>query len=496
MNAPLAGEGGTAPAFGAALGREHESMYRPVAGVIKRPPLTCAPDTPLRVVLAQLDANKVGSMVVVDPVTRAPLGIFTLRDLLQRVALAGRALDRPVAEVMTRDLVTVSPQVSSYQAALTMARNAVRHLLVVDAGRLVGVVSQNDLFSLQRLGVREISAQIAQASDVASLKRAAGQIRALAEQMLRRGTGAEALTQLISTLNDLLTMRVIELRRAAFVLPDVPICWIALGSEGRFEQTLSTDQDNGMVFVSPRPDETEAVREALLPFARAVNQDLDACGFPLCTGDIMAGNAKWCLSVEEWRARFTDWIVSPTPEALLNATIFFDFRPLWGDHAIAEDLREWLARAAPTNTMFLVHIAGNALTCRPPIGTLRDFVLDNSDKAFPRTINLKMYGSRPFVDAARVYSLVYGARHTNTIERLRLTAPHIGLSEDQVEAMVLAFHFIQMLRLRRQIDPATPPGGANRVNPYQLNEMDRRMLKEAFRQARKLQTRLQLKYNL
>jgi CBS domain-containing protein len=496
MNAPLPGDGGTVAASAGGLGREHESMYSPVVGAIKRAPLTCAPETPLREVLAQLDAHKVGSMVVVDPATRAPLGIFTLRDLLKRVALAGRELDRPVAEVMTRTLVTVGPKASSYQAALTMAGNAVRHLLVVDAGRLVGVVSQNDLFSLQRLGVREISAQIAEAGDVEGLKRAAGQIRALAEQMLRRGTGAEALTQLISTLNDLLTMRVIELRRAAFALPDVPMCWIALGSEGRFEQTLSTDQDNGMVFAPPEPAATEAVREALLPFARAVNQDLDACGFPLCTGDIMAGNASWCLSVDEWRARFTEWIVSPTPEALLNATIFFDFRPLWGDHVLAEDLREWLARAAPTNTMFLVHMAGLALTCRPPIGTLRDFVLDNSDKAFPRTINLKMFGSRPFVDAARVYSLVYGVRHTNTVERLRLAAPSIGLQEDAVEAMVQGFHFVQMLRLRRQIDPATPPGGANRVNPYRLNDMDRRMLKEAFRQARRLQTRLQLRYNL
>jgi CBS domain-containing protein len=377
-----------------------------------------------------------------------------------------------------------------------MARNGVRHLLVVDEGRLVGVVSQNDLFSLQRLGVREIGAEIGDASDLDGLRHAAKRIRVLAERMLRQGTGAEALTQLISTLNDLLTMRVIELRLRDFDLPAVPMCWIALGSEGRFEQTLSTDQDNGIVFRPREPGETGAVRERLLPFARAVNQDLDACGFPLCTGDIMAGNPRWCLSLDEWRARFTEWIVSPTPDALLNATIFFDFRPLYGEHVLAEELRDWLARAAPTNAMFLVHMAGNALTCRPPLGTLRDFVLDSSDKAFPRTIDLKMYGSRPFVDTTRVYSLVYGVHHTNTVERLRAAGGRIGLRNEDVDGMVAAFHFIQMLRLRRQIDPATPHGGANRVNPYTLNEMDRRMLKEAFRQARKLQTRLQLKYNL
>jgi CBS domain-containing protein len=496
LNAPLGGDGNAAIAPADDLGREHESMYSPVVRAISRPPLTCAPDLPVREVLGRLDTHKVGSMVIADPATGAPIGIFTLRDLLKRVALPERDLGRPIADVMTRPLVTVPPQVSSYQAALTMARQGVRHLLVVDGERLLGVVSQNDLFSVQRLGVREISTEIRDARDLEGLKRAAAQIRALAQQMLRHGTGAEALTQLISTLNDLLTMRVIELRLPTFDLPPVPICWIALGSEGRFEQTLSTDQDNGMIFDASDAGSADALRQRLLPFARAVNEDLDACGFPLCSGDIMAGNAKWCLSVDEWRTRFTEWIVSPTPDALLNAAIFFDFRPLFGDHALAEGLRDWLARAAPTNAMFLVHMAGNALTCRPPLGTLRDFVLDNSDKEFPRTINLKMFGSRPFVDAARVYSLIYGARHTNTIERLRVAGGRIGLTPEDVESMVAAFHFIQMLRLRRQIDPATAPGGANRVNPYTLNDMDRRMLKEAFRQARRLQTRLQLRFNL
>jgi CBS domain-containing protein len=496
LNAPIPGEANDALARDGALEREHESMYSAVARAISRPPLTCTPDVTVREVLGRIDQHKIGSMVITDPETGTPIGIFTLRDLLQRVALPGYDLDRPIADVMTRHLVTVSPEVSAYQAALTMAHRGLRHLLVVDGHRLLGVVSQNDLFSLQRLGVREIGAEIRDAQDIDSLQRAGARIRRLVHKMLRHGTGAETLTQLISTLNDLLTMRVIELELPKFRLPGVPMCWIAFGSEGRFEQTLSTDQDNGIIFQPPDAASTESVRERLLPFAQAVNRALDRCGFPLCSGEIMAGNPQCCLSVEEWRSRFTEWIVSPTPEALLNATIFFDFRPLYGDHALAGELRDWLARAAPTNTMFLVHMAGNALTCRPPLGTLRDFVLDTSEQAFPRTINLKMYGSRPFVDAARVYSLIYGVEHTNTAERLRLAGDRIGFGADELGAMVNAFYFIQMLRLRRQIDPATPPGGANRINPYLLHDMDRHMLKEAFKQARRLQTKLALRYNL
>ena len=485
-----------APSGGESRDLEHQSMYSPLSRVISRAPLTCPPHLSVREVLGRINEHKVGSMVIADPETQAPIGIFTLRDLLERVALRDYDLERPIGEVMTRRLVTLAPETSAYQAALAMARSGLRHLLVVDGKHLVGVVSQNDLFSLQRVGVKEISADIREARDVEALKRCAHDIRQLAGRMLRQGTGAETLTQFISTLNDLLTMRIIELLLPTFDVPKVPMCWIALGSEGRFEQTLSTDQDNGIIFEPPTEAATEEIRQKLLPFAQAVNQALDACGFPLCRGDIMAGNHQWCLSLEEWKAKFTDWIVSPTPVALLNATIFFDFRPLYGEESLAEGLRVWLLRVAPTNAMFLVHIAGNALTCRPPLGTLRDFVLDNSDKAFPRTINLKMYGSRPFVDAARVFSLIYGAQHTNTAERLRMVGEQIGLVGDDLAAVVSGFYFIQTLRIRRQIDPATPPGGANRVNPYLLNEMDRRMLKEAFRQARKLQVKLALRYGL
>jgi CBS domain-containing protein len=471
-------------------------MYSPLSRVISRAPLTCPPDLSVREVLGRINENKVGSMVIADPGTRKPIGIFTLRDLLQRVALPEYDLDRRIDEVMTRRLVTLPPEASAYQAALAMARGGLRHLLVVDGDHLIGVVSQNDLFNLQRIGVREISADIREAGNVEALARSARDIRQLAERMLRQGTGAETLTQLISTLNDLLTIRVIELVAPDFELPEVPMCWIALGSEGRFEQTLSTDQDNGIIFAPPTAQETEDVRNRLLPFAQAVNKALDACGFPLCRGDIMAGNPQWCLSLDEWKGKFTDWIVSPTPDALLNATIFFDFRPLYGEESLAERLREWLMRVAPTNAMFLVHAAGNALTCRPPLGKIRDFVLDDSDKEFPHTINLKMYGSRPFVDAARVFSLIYGVQHTNTAERLRQVGDEIGLVGDDLAAVLSGFYFIHMLRLRRQINPATPPGGANRVDPYSLNEMDRRMLKEAFKQARKLQVKLALRYNL
>ena len=487
-----AGGGAAIAPVSAAVQFERDFMYSPLSRILRRRPVTCLPGVSVREVLERINEAKVGSMVVTDERGEKPLGVFTLRDLLQRVSLADYDLSRPVAEVMTKALVTLPSHVSAYQAAVVMARHGLRHLLVVDNGRLVGVVSQNDVLSLQRLGAREVGLAIHEARDLGALKQCAEDVRQLAVRMLRQGLNVETLTQLVSTLNDLVTLRVIELTIARFHhLPYIPICWIALGSEGRFEQTLSTDQDNGLIFLPDHESETEAARLALLPFAEEVNKALDYCGFPLCKGNIMAGNPDWCLSFEEWQRKFSYWILKPEPHALLNAMIFFDFRPLYGDERLAQNLRSWLLESIQGKIMFMSHMAADALSCRPPLGMFRDFVVESGKRGVRGTIDLKLYGSRPFVDAARLLALASGVTHTNTAERLRGVWAQKGLVGEQVEAIVEAFYFIYLTRLRAQVDPATPAGSANRINPYLLNDMNRQMLKESFKQAKKLQAMIE-----
>jgi CBS domain-containing protein len=470
-----------------------QTMHCPLGSLIRRPPVTVPLDATVRQAIRTMDEKRIGSIVVADAAGKLPLGIFTLRDLLHRVALPGCALDLPIAAVMTAGVITVKPQTTAYQAALIMGRRGLRHLLVVDdAGSLIGIVSQNDLFALQRTGANDITDSIREARDLAALQGCAKDIRAMALALLGQGIAADQLTYMISTLNDLLTLRTIELTHDEFELPQVKWCWIALGSEGRYEQTLSTDQDNGIVFdAAGQPPED--VRKALLPFAASVNRKLDACGFPLCKGGIMAGNPQWCLSLDEWRARFAKWIHMPEPQALLNASIFFDFRPLYGDEELSDNLRAWLLESTPQAKLFLRLMSENALKCRPPLGLIRDFVYDDH-KDFPHTIDLKMYGSRPFVDAARIFALANAIATTGTAQRLRGAAQVTHLGAD-VEAIVDGFYYIQLLRLRQQ-NTGGEGGAANRIDPDTLNELDRHILKEAFRQARKLQDKLKLDYRL
>ena len=481
-------------------GAEQQSLTSPLSSIIRRTPVTCAPHTTIAEVLETMHASRVGSMIAIDKDGR-PVGILTLPDVLERIALPQIDLHTPVIEVMTTKLTALSPQSFAHEAALLMAKHGFRHVLVVENERLVGLVSEKDLFALQRVGLRQIGSTIRHAKTTQEFQQAAADIRSMAHNMMAQGVAPEQLTQFISTFNDLLTARVVELEFGASGLIGTPVydgmCWMALGSEGRLEQTLNTDQDNAIIFVTPEGMDAQQVRTILLPVARRINETLDQCGFPLCKGEIMASNPKWCLSLEEWKHGFAKWIDGGAPEALLHASIFFDFRALYGAHDLADNLRQWLARYARSNPRFLRQMSANALRNRPPLGLVRDFVLNDSDR-----IDLKLNGIAPFVDAARIFSLAAGVSHTSTLQRMRLSAETLHIPATDVEAWINALLFIQMLRLRHhdevcgKPDAECLPAMDNLIDPEQMNELDRRILKEAFRQARKVQARLTLEYQL
>jgi CBS domain-containing protein len=479
-------------------------MASPLSTAVRREPLTLPEGAALRTVLETMKGKRIGSVVLTGADGR-PSGIFTQTDVLDRVALGGASLDAPVSSLMTRDPLAMAATSPLAEAAQVMARHGFRHLLVEDKGKLVGVVSERDLFSLQRLSMQGVRKEVRRAGSVDELAFAARDVRRLATAMLAQGIAAEQLTQFVTALNDAITVRAIDLARKRHPLPDCAWAWMGLGSEGRMEQTLATDQDNAIVFQVAGGQPVEETRQALLAFAREVNIALDACGFPLCTGEIMAGNPKWCLTLDEWRERFDDWMRNAQPEALLNASIFFDFRILHsGVHegaveaaeALVPALRRFLLGKVGDRPAFLRQMAVNALQVRPPLGFFGDLVVEAGEQG--GTINLKTYGSRPFVDCARILALAAGVEETNTAERLRAFGPRLRMSADDVGAAVDAFHFIQMLRLRNQDagDHEGRAAGANRINPGALNSLDRRILKEALRQARKLQNRVSLDYQL
>jgi CBS domain-containing protein len=467
----------------------------PLRTLAHRHPLVVQPGATLRETLYRISQGQEDAAVVADAASGLPLGLITLREMLHVISFEGGGLDDPVAAHMIGAPLTISADSPAHRAKVMMAKKGAKHLLLTEAdGRLSGLVDQADLLGLRTGGAEALIEAIGAARDLDAMTAAADRVRRRGAELFHSGMGVEALCQWMSGLNDLIAMRVIEIMEDEFDLPAVPWCWLVFGSEGRLEQTFATDQDNGLIFVPPEPGATEALRAAFLPFAQAVNQALHHCGFERCRGNIMAGNPSWCLSAEEWRRRFADWLSEPEPEALLNGTIFFDFRPLYGSFDPADRLRAWLIGEARTQGRFLRALAELAVGVAPPLGWAGQFSYDRN-RDFPHTIDLKLQGARLFMDPARVWALQFGIWATNTAERLRGAGAAQGRASADTAAEVEAFHLIQRFRIHQQLQ-TRDPDGLNRVDPTDLNELHRLMLKEAFKQARRLQIRLRQQHGL
>jgi CBS domain-containing protein len=458
-----------------------QAWARPLAELCRGAPVRCEPQAPLRDALAAMQERGVGSVVVTDREDRA-LGILTRHDL-PRLLLDGATLDTPVEAAMNRPVRTLEADRPAEDAAQVMAQHGIRHVPVTRAGRVVGVVSERDLFALQRVSLGQIGAALAAAADLPALQQVAADIRAFTRALVAQGVHARQLTALVSGLNDRLSCRVIALEARRHGIDLEQVCWLALGSEGRNEQTAVTDQDNALVLA----DGADAPPvEAARAFGRAVNLALDACGFPLCRGGIMAGEPDGCAPLAAWQERFAAWVAQGTPEQLLRAAIYFDLRPIAGNPALAHSLQRLALRAAEGTPRFLKLLAQQALAHEPPLGWLGGL-----DTGADGSIDLKLQGTALIVEAARVYALAHGVAETSTRERLAGFGRAAGLAPAEYEGWIAALEFLQMLRLRVQLDAR---GGGNRVALATLNDIDRRILRESLRSARSLQQRLRLDY--
>lgn len=477
------------------LGTQY-SLNTPLGELAMRHPVVCSAETPLRDAVRQMHEQQVGSIVIVDA-QRFPTGIFTLRDLRQVVADASAELSAPIARHMTAAPFYLSPRASAFDAALAMTERHIAHVCLVDDQRLCGVVSERDLFSLQRVDLVHLARTIRHAARLETLVALRGEIGQLVERMLAHGASSTQITQIVTLLNDHTVCRVIELTLAERGAPDVPFTWLCFGSEGRREQTLHTDQDNGILFEAADAAQANAIRATLLPLARQINQGLAQCGFTLCKGNVMAGNPELCLSRSEWAQRFAGFIREASPENLLSSTIYFDLRAVWGAEQGCEQLRQGMLAQVADNRLFQRMMAENALRQRPPVGRLRDFVLTRQGNDKAATLDLKVQGLTPFVDGARLLALAHGVSANNTVERLRQLASDGVIDALDGAAFEEAYHFIQQTRMQqhqRQTRDNQPY--SNRLNPDSLNHLDRRILRESLRQAQRLQSSLALRYQL
>ncbi|MGM0516636.1 MAG: DUF294 nucleotidyltransferase-like domain-containing protein [Pseudomonadota bacterium] len=481
-----------APSAAQAAGAGQGAMLDPATPIRQRledEPLILPGTTPLPETALRLEsAGSEATLVELD----SGWGIATLRDLAFRGLPRATDPDATLVDITTSDPVTVDAEISLLEAAVRLAEHGFHHLLVTERDNPVplGVIDEASLYRVNTMTPGLMHQRIRRADGIESLAAIRREVPAIVGALLDSGSGFAPISRIVSGINDAITHRVISLVVEDAPLPDgLAWCWLTFGSEARSEQTLATDQDNGLVFAGSL--EPDAARRHLLPLARRINEALDEIGYPLCPGNIMAGNPDLCLSIEEWSSRFRGWIDQGTPEHLLNATIFFDARPLAGDEELFEQWASAWREPASKNSRFRRQLAANALRNQPPLTLFGGF--RTRSRGGQRGIDIKTDGATPFVDAARIEALAQSSGITRTDQRLGLVPERAMPAED----LTAAYDFIQRLRLRHQheqISRGETPD--NLIDPDSLDGLTQRLLKESFRIARKLQQHLSIAYQL
>lgn len=409
------------------------------------------------------------------------LGILTDRDLRGRVVARGLDPQTPVRVVMTRPCRTASVDASLFEVLLEMLESRIHHLPLVESGEVVGVVTQTDLLQQMSRSPLHLLKSVERHGDTSRLADFATEQAAMVERLAAGGLEASRIGRIAASVNDALAARLLRLAERELGEPPCPYAWIVYGSEGRFEQTLLTDQDNALVF----RDDTPEAREYFAALAGRTVRGLLELSFPPCSGGFMA--TRWCFPLAEWQRKFDRWIRTPEPQALLDAAIFFDFRRVHGELSLAP-LAELVA-AAREARLFLRLLAQNALRFRPPLG------LFNRLQTGDGGIDLKSGGLMPIVGMARVRALAAGLAERSTLDRVEGAAAAGTLRRESADTLAEAFRFLVRLRLdaqlaaRRRGEPLT-----NTVDIAALGALERRHLKDVFRSVAELQDELALDF--
>jgi CBS domain-containing protein len=480
---------------------EHFALMEVQSLERSKPPVTCPPETTIQEAALIMSAQEVGSIIVVNP-SDHPVGIMTDKDLRHKVATGKMGLGAPISDIMSSPVITMPSTVTVADVQMEMVKNRINHICLTEDGtpdsRVAGVLSEHDLMVMQGNNPAILIREIRRCKAVEALR----DIRDRAEQLLKKYIFQEVSIAFISTvmteINDEIIIRCIELAEAALASegqqrPQAKYCWLALGSEGRGEQLLRTDQDNALVFEDVPEDAYERTKAYYLDFAGRVTRLLNEVGFEYCPADMMASNPSWCLSLSEWKQQFSTWIHKPEPKAVMFCTIFFDFRSIHGDRSLSSALTTHIFEALDDQEIFLVYLGKNALQNPPPLTFFRNFVVESSG-AHKDEFDIKARAMMPLADAARL--LVLHARVgmiNNTFRRFErlaeLEPQNRELYEQAADAYEILMRYRALQGLKKQ-------NSGRYFNPSDLTKMERINLRNCFRPIKELQSLLNTRFRL
>ncbi len=420
--------------------------------------------------------------VLVTGAAGASVGIVTDRDLRERVVAEGLDSGRPVYEIMSAPIVSIDEGAPIFEALLVMRDKRARHLAVRDgSGRVVGLVAFDDLMAFHRYSSAVLVHEIGRARTLDDLVAARTRLPVLVKALSDWGARPRTVTRVITSVSDAVTGRLVELALQDLGPAPARFAFLALGSEGRDEQTLATDQDNAILYEDVAPELREEVAAWFLRLGEFVCEGLRVAGYELCQGEAMARNPKWSQPLSRWKEYFGRWIRTGTPQDLLSVNMFFDFRAVAGDPSLAADLRSHIDGELLDSPAFFVQFAQNALLYKLPIGMFGKIVTEGDGQGHG-TFSVKE-ALMPIVNFARLYSLKHGVDRTHTLERLHRLHDSGVLSSSSHSEIVASYDVLMEIRLRHQAAMAVREARPdNAVNPKELSEVEEILVRKALAQ--------------
>lgn len=441
-------------------------MNLPVSSIV-REHITCGMDLSLREAAA-LMARKAQDAIIITKDNSQPVGILTDSDLRSRVLAMGLDPGIPVFQVMSSPIIRIGESSLLYEAILKVKEHGISHLAVEDKnGRIAGIFSNRDMLEMQRNSISYLVREIETAVSVEALKKIHDKIPVLIRILLASGSRIMNITYMISTITDAITHRLVEFAIEEMGEPPVPFAFMALGSEGRREQTLVTDQDNAIIFEDVSNEKIAAVNRYFLYFGKKINLWLDRIGYRYCPGEVMAGNPQWCQPVSKWKKYFTDWVNARSEEGLLGVAVFFDFRIVFGMEQYGEELRRHIGITAAGKSGFFRFLAREAGGHDIPAALPHSFEIKNA--------------LTPLVDFIRVYSVHNQVSETNTMLRLeRLRRMNI-IDEKDYQEFENVYNRLMEIRFRSHVNAIlNNEVPDNLIRQEELTSIEKNLVEESF----------------
>jgi CBS domain-containing protein len=436
-----------------------------------------------------MSEKRVSSLIIIDNGELA--GILTDRDLRNRVLAKGLNSNIIIKTVMTQEPVTISKHALIFEAMLLMSEKNIHHLPIIENNRPISMITSTDIMRSQSSQPLLLIGQIDRQNSIEKLITVSQQLPTLLQNLISSGAKAQEIGRILTLVTDSLTKRLLYLGQQQLGEAPMKFCWLAFGSQARQDQAAGADQDNALLLEYETDDESELYFKQL---AELVCDGLDQCGFPYCPGNIMATNTQWRCSLDKWKAQFNQWINSPQPQALLNATIFFDMRSIYGDLLLFTQLQTKVLQQTKNNDIFLAALTRNATQRISPLGFFKNFVIER-DGSEVKGIDLKHKGLALINDIARIYALANGIQAVNSRQRLMALIGSQGINKQDIHNLIDAAEFIAHKRLvnqGNQYEQGVPL--SNYLLPDSLSSLARHHLKDAFSVINDSQTGIKLKY--